>query len=197
MALTPEQKLDILYRDQRRPAPLLSGIAEQGIREEIEVTSQLSSQPRIVKQELQAQPQPIQDPQPSHQINDGYDSSEIEDDYIAACAAKLAEATKPGNVLNNGKVGGHRKNRTKKDRQATSGDNEPSADALQSTEARKYKHNPPIASEDRFGNLLVSQFCCFSLVLVFPYKFLSKKSSDRVAKRFFDGGKIWQYDWEM
>ena len=197
MGLTPQQKLGILYRGQHRPAPIPSEIAEQGIREEIEVTSQASPQQKVVKQELQAQPQSSQTPQPSHQINDGYDSSEIEDEYIAACAAKLAEATKPGNVLNNGKVGGYKKKQTKKDSHATSQDNDPSADTLQSTETKKYKHNPPVPLEDRFGNPLVSQFCCFSLILVFPYKFISKKSSDRVAKRFFDGGKVWNYDWEM
>lgn len=197
MGLTPEQKLDILYRGQHRPAPILSRIADQGITEEIEATLQVSPQPKIVKQELQAYPQPSLDPKPSRHIKDEYDSSEIEDDYIAACAAKLAEATKPDNVLNNGKVGGHRKKQTKKDFHATSQDNDPSADALQGTAAKKYKHNPPVPVEDRFRNPLVSQFCCFSLILVFPYKFISKKSSERVAKRFFDGGKVWRYGWEM
>ena len=196
MGLTPEQKLDILYRGQHRPAPIFSRIAEQGITEEIEAPSRVSPQPRIVKQELQAHPQPSLDPQPSRQINDGYDSSEIEDDYIAACAAKLAEATKPGNVFHNGKAGAHKKKQTKKYSHATFKDNDPSADALQSTGTKTYKHNPPVPVEDRFGNPLVSQFCCFSLVLVFPYKFI-EGSSDRVAKRFFDGGKVWKYDWEM
>lgn len=205
MALTAEEKLGLLYRGDELPAPVESDIAEQGIvptpdklhhppsasRPAIDAATNYQSLPDRTKPASES----IQDRDVSVQeiADEGVHDSDIEDDYIAACMAK---ANQPSRATGNSTVGALKKKKGNNGIAASSPYNAPKSPA-QTGQDTKYTYDHPVQEQDESGNFLVSKFCSLALVVVFPYKFISKKDSDRVAKRFFDGGKIWNKPWNM
>jgi hypothetical protein len=53
-----------------------------------------------------------------------------------------------------------------------------------------------VSNVDRNGHPLFGRFCALSLVTKFCYKYMDDPG-DRVSKRFFASGKIWNRPWDM
>ncbi|KKY16848.1 putative qde-2-interacting protein [Phaeomoniella chlamydospora] len=195
MDLTMEDKLAILYQGESRPAAVASDVPDGGLTSKLqtpsmsiptnEATTAHRQKPKSLHQ------RPVHSERKTEQEHtDMQSDSEIEDDYIAACAAKVAPKNISKQILF-----GRRKRSDSYDK--TSSTLAVGKSMLpQSGEHADPKSSFATACDDS-ENTLATKFCALALIAVFPYKFISKDASDRVAKRFFDQGKIWSYQWEI
>ena len=188
MVLTLQERFDLLYQGQERPTPSLSEITEKGIMDETWANAISPAPAKVTKQTPPAQSKETEN---RSQVEDeAEDDSPEEDEYLAACAAnfKAEHVMKSGNTSHK---------QAEKASEPTPRNNDPYAYRQATNEQTKSNYDQSIPLEDPFGNQLLSQYCSLALVVVFPYKYIQMPLSDKVAKRYFDGGKIWQNDWEM
>jgi hypothetical protein len=131
----------------------------------------------------------------SHQVNremakevvkaDVYDSledgSDMEDEFIAACARKEAAKLKEAQSKSKKSKGKNNKN-PNPDSRSTSHNMDPRATVWTGSK-------PDLRPAE--GATKLGTFCAISSVAKFPYKYIDKEHSERVADRFFNEGKFW------
>ena len=189
MALTKEERLNLLYNGQQRPDPVSVDPYVLGLASRPFDPSRLPNftepnkrQPEGADQNLSTTKKTTSTAQ---QTTYNTDDDNEEDEYILACmaSAKSKNAIQAPPPTRSGK---------KKNTIAGA-----ESSQTQAKGKDKCDYSTAIPQNDALGNKIVSQFCSLALVAVYPYKFISKDIADKVAKRYFDQGKIWKQDWEL
>lgn len=193
MALSKSQRLNLLFEDGELPP-----VPDQ-------------SKPHIADEAFTPKPQPHHDTDnvaksPSteengaetnaaiHSLNASVPvpvSSEDEDDeYISAFVQKM----KPVQEITSSKRKNKRKGRNSRilDETMKTGEKHAATSVLSGGDVSKSFHTPSSHHEVSTG-----QFCPLIAASRYPYKFVHRDSSDRVAKKFFDEGKFWALEWNM
>ena len=120
-------------------------------------------------------------------------SSSDDDEYVRAF--KRTPATKPATTITTRKKtstssGYYSNQRPRANTRSSTG---PGANTKFGADGGK---DDGVSKVDKNGHPLVGRFCPFTLVTKFCYKYMDDPN-DRVSKRFFASGKIWNRTWDM